>query len=378
MTQSSTQDPTLDFTSVGPQSLAGAYLRRFWQPVYLSRNLKLNRAVPLKILGDEFTLYRDAAGVAHVVGAFCPHRNTRLSIGIVDGESIRCFYHGWKFHHSGKCTEQPAEDGFVGSHSIESYPTFEYIGLVFCYFGPGDPPERPRFDVFASDAYIDVDESIRNWTFFDQLENSVDEVHFNFVHRRSKFTDVGLNREIPRLSAEETEYGILRIGRRGDKVRHSHILMPNCMYSMVFEPYKGWVEHLAWRVPIDENTHVSFMVEAIHLSGSDLDKCLETIEKNHHTLSDLPSAEEMIKKCLNGELHVDEIEGRPDIVLLQDGVAMGALRRPRDRSQDFLTSSDRQVSLLRRLWRRELSLLNDNQAIKIWRVPPELVPTSGT
>ena len=48
------------------------------------------------------------AGV-HVVADLCPHRQTQLFLGWVEGNDIRCFYHGWKFDPQGRCVEQPAE-----------------------------------------------------------------------------------------------------------------------------------------------------------------------------------------------------------------------------------------------------------------------------
>ncbi len=372
-------DPTLDFADIGPDGLAGQFLRRFWQPVYVSRKLRTKRAAPLRILGEDFTIYRGEDGAPHVVAAYCPHRNTRLSVGLVEGDAIRCFYHGWKFDHLGACIDQPAERNSPSSKmDIAAYPTREYIGLIFAYFGPGDPPDFPKFDIYEGDGYVETDESFRRWSFFDQLENSVDEVHFNFVHRRSKFTDVGLNDEIPELSAEETEYGILRIGKRSNRIRHSHILMPNCMYSMIFEHFRGWAEHLAWRVPVDANSHVSFMVDCVHKQGAELDEYKQTVARHAEELSRLEPTDSIIEKCLSGEMHVDDLDWRADLVLLQDAVAMGALRTPRDRALDHLTTSDRQVVMLRRLWRRELTALAAGGPLKAWTIPLSLVPTSGT
>jgi 5,5'-dehydrodivanillate O-demethylase len=89
-------------------------------------------------------------------------------------------------------------------------------------------------------------------------------------------------------------------------------------------------------------------------------------------------ADELIDRILRGELHVDEVSARPDIVLIQDGVAMKGLRKPRDTTTDKLRASDRQVILLRRLWKRELNAIEEGPPIKQWRVPPDLAPTSGT
>ena len=134
-----------DFVHTGPGTLAGRYMRKFWQPVYVSERLKAGQTAPIKIMNDEFTLYRGASGSPYVVGFRCAHRGTQLSIGWVEGDYIRCFYHGWKYDGTGQCVEQPAEnESFASKVRIRSYPTEEYLGLIFAYLGEGMAPPFPR------------------------------------------------------------------------------------------------------------------------------------------------------------------------------------------------------------------------------------------
>jgi 5,5'-dehydrodivanillate O-demethylase oxygenase subunit len=113
-----------DFARTGPGTLAGRYLRRHWQPVYVAADLPAGQTKPLRIMGEDFTLYRGASGEPHLVAARCAHRGTQLSTGWVEGDCIRCFYHGWKYDGSGQCVEMPAEDSsFAAKVKIQSYPT---------------------------------------------------------------------------------------------------------------------------------------------------------------------------------------------------------------------------------------------------------------
>ena len=66
----------IDFASAGPGTVGGRYLRKFWQPVYLSRDLAPGTARPIHVMGERFTLYRgqagkDGPGTAHIVGFRC-------------------------------------------------------------------------------------------------------------------------------------------------------------------------------------------------------------------------------------------------------------------------------------------------------------------
>ena len=96
---------SLDLYRTEPGSLTGRYLRSFWQPVYRAKDLPAGEAVPLRILSEDFTVYRGESGKAHVVAFRCAHRGTQLSAGWVEDDCIRCFYHGWKYDPSGQCVE---------------------------------------------------------------------------------------------------------------------------------------------------------------------------------------------------------------------------------------------------------------------------------
>src|SRR5437588_1839144 len=130
----------------GPGTLAGRYLRLFWTPVYRAQDLEAGRAKPIRILGEDLTLYRGESGDSHVVAFRCAHRGTQLSTGWVEGDNLRCFYHGWKYVPDGNCIEQQAEpEPCCNRIKIKGYPTEEYLGLIFAYLGEGDAPPMHRY-----------------------------------------------------------------------------------------------------------------------------------------------------------------------------------------------------------------------------------------
>src|SRR5437773_5931166 len=138
-----------DFAHTGPGTLAGRYMRLFWQPVYVAADLLPGRAVPIRIMSEDFTLYRgeSAPGTPHLLAFRCAHRGTQLSTGWVEGDDIRCFYHGWKYDSGGQCVEQPAEaTSFAAKVRIRDWPVKEYLGLICGYFGDG---EAPAFRIFT-------------------------------------------------------------------------------------------------------------------------------------------------------------------------------------------------------------------------------------
>ena len=104
---------TSDLVATGPGTLAGRYLRMFWQPIHCLDGLTPGRAKPIRVMGEDFTLFRGDSGAVSVVASHCAHRGTQLSIGWVEGDTIRCRYHGWRFDGQGQCVEQPGVSDMV-------------------------------------------------------------------------------------------------------------------------------------------------------------------------------------------------------------------------------------------------------------------------
>lgn len=65
---------------------------------------------PVRLLGEDLTLYKYPGGRYGLVARHCSHRGTDLSCGTVEETGLRCFYHGRKFDERGQCIEQPYED----------------------------------------------------------------------------------------------------------------------------------------------------------------------------------------------------------------------------------------------------------------------------
>ena len=368
-----------DFTSVGPGTLAGKFLRRFWQPIYQSANLKVGRPVPVRFVGEDFTLYRGQSGAVHLVGPRCPHRGLALATARVVEDKLECFYHGWTFDGAGQCVAQPCEpQSFAHKVRIPSYRTREYLGLIFAYFGEGEAPDLPILDVYEGDGIVELREDHCPWPFFTQLENSIDETHFNFTHRRSKFDDIGMNKIIPVMTCEETGYGVLRQAKRGNSVRTGHFMMPNWTMSSVYEHDKGWAELLVWRVPVDDRNHVTFVANFVYKTGAEAEAYRQKRTEAKAKLATMEPMVSVVERILKGELHPDEVPAdRPDIVPLQDAISCMGQGLNRDREQDILGVSDRVVSLVRRLWTRELRALDEGRPTKPWQVPRSLATTRG-
>jgi 5,5'-dehydrodivanillate O-demethylase len=365
-----------DMAKTGPGTIAGRYLRRFWLPVAELTDVAPGRAKAIHVLGEQFTFFRGENGDPHLLAYFCAHRNTPLFTGRVEGDCLRCFYHGWSYDGTGQCVEQPVEDiSFAQKVRVAGYQMRSYQGLAFAYLGDGEPPPLPELDRFSFAGVNSCDSYVRKTNYFNSLENSVDYTHPFFVHMRSEFTGIGVNREIPRVDAEETSYGILGKKCYSDgKVTVNHILMPVAAFITVVEGTTT-IEHLAFRVPIDDHSHRTFILHHVDLHGEAADCFIAMRAERRAALKALPPAEEIVAAVFRGEIHIDDVdESRPDIIGIQDTIAMARQPPIGERPADRLGRGDFAVILLRKIFSRELQALANGEPLKAWHWPHDLQP----
>ena len=90
-----------ELTHVGPGTPCGEYLRRFWQLVVLSNELK-DLPMSIRIFGEERSMFCDRGGDVRHLELQCSHRGTSLEFGLIEETGIRRFRHGWLFGVDGK------------------------------------------------------------------------------------------------------------------------------------------------------------------------------------------------------------------------------------------------------------------------------------
>src|SRR5205814_3954065 len=97
-------------TKVGPGTPMGDLMRRYWQPIAASVQLKEEPVRAIRLLGEDLVLYRDESGGLGLIGNKCAHRRVDLRFGIPTPEGLRCPYHGWHYDATGQCIEMPYDE----------------------------------------------------------------------------------------------------------------------------------------------------------------------------------------------------------------------------------------------------------------------------
>ena len=95
-----------------------------------------------RLPGDPIVLVRTESGAVFALEDRCAHRQVPLHGGVVEGESIRCCYHGWTYDCTGRCIDVPYLGRERLPNGVRSYPCREEEGLIFVF--PGNPALADR------------------------------------------------------------------------------------------------------------------------------------------------------------------------------------------------------------------------------------------
>ena len=160
-------------------------LRHGWHPVALTTELR-DEPLAVRLLGEPWVLAR-LGGTLTAFEDRCPHRLAPLSAGRVDGVTLVCPYHGWRFAAAGDCVAVPALGPGVPAprraHAAAAWGVAERHGLLWI------APDEPFSEILAlpEDADDTFDavwlEPARTSAAAGLLaDNFLDTAHFPFVH----------------------------------------------------------------------------------------------------------------------------------------------------------------------------------------------------
>ena len=113
--------------------------RNAWYVAAMSRELAAGEVLSRMICEVPMALFRGGDGVAAALVDQCPHRLYPLSEGAVQGNTLRCAYHGLAFAADGRCTSIPSQNEIPANACVKAFPVREAHGLIWLW--PGDPVE---------------------------------------------------------------------------------------------------------------------------------------------------------------------------------------------------------------------------------------------
>jgi phthalate 4,5-dioxygenase oxygenase subunit len=233
----------------GPGTDGGALLRHCWLPVALLEELQgaAQSMLPLRVLGQDLLLFRDALGRWGLLDRACPHRGADLALAQHEGDGLRCALHGWKFDVDGRCLDMPAEPGdssLCQRVRQRSYPVQQRAGMLFAWLGTTDTepdalPPLVCLDAPASQVLLFRTQWQCNW--LQALEMGLDPL-------------VSMAHAPLELRVEQPAAGLLRwTALRPVDAAHLHVRVAQALYPhCVVLPLSESLTLTRWHVPSND------------------------------------------------------------------------------------------------------------------------------
>ncbi|ESQ90509.1 aromatic ring-hydroxylating dioxygenase subunit alpha [Asticcacaulis benevestitus] len=372
-------------TRVGPDTLAGQVLRRYWQPAGLVEELEGQRPVKgVTLLGEALVLFRKPNGAYGLIGRHCPHRGADLRAGRLEEDGLRCVFHGWLYNEHGTCLERPAEPRIAheGEPRQKAYRCVVKSGIIFAYMGPGEPPAFPAFDCFqAPPEYSFAFKGLWECNWLQALEVGIDPAHASYLHRflededpeasygkqfRGAAADAAVpltkilrDYPAPEIRMEETAYGIRLTALRALDETAMHVRVTNGIFpNAICIPMSNEMTITQWHVPVDDET--CYWYSIFTSFGDPVDH--KTMRDQRLEMIDLPDY--VSKRNRGNNYGYDPLEqatatytGMGFDINVHDQWAVESLGRIQDRTEEHLGQTDVGIIRNRRMLVRAMDAL---------------------
>jgi vanillate O-demethylase monooxygenase subunit len=157
-----------------------------------------------ELLGEAIVLFRKQDGTLAALEDRCVHRHAPLSLGKIEGDHIRCWYHGLRFTSDGKCVEIPGQDTIPPGACVRAYPVVERGGWAWVWMGEAVdanpdliPPaigfDNPNWVLKSGQLDYDAPQAYIN-------DNLLDLSHLAYVHANSFGATTGWISRQPKTS----------------------------------------------------------------------------------------------------------------------------------------------------------------------------------
>jgi phthalate 4,5-dioxygenase oxygenase subunit len=289
---------------------------------------------PVKLLGEDFVLFRDEQGRYGLLDRDCPHRGADLAFGRLEGGGVRCAFHGWLFDVEGKCLETPAEPktsklcsrhqaarlsrGREGRHRLRLSRRGRAAGIPRDRLLRRTRHSTPSPSRACSNATgcrrsksASIPRTPRSCTASSRTPTP--QGYGKQFRGASADSDMPITKVLreydrPIISVEPTDYGLRLIALRELSKTSTHVRVTNVVFPQAFViPMSAEMTISQWHVPVDD-THCYWYAIFTSFTGPvDKSRCATSASK----LYELPDYTSRKNKRNNYGFSVDEQKPRP-------------------------------------------------------------------
>jgi phthalate 4,5-dioxygenase len=286
-----------------------------------------------------------------------------MALARVEGNGIRCIFHGWKFDVDGRCVDMPTappelREATQAKVPVRRYPTHEAGGIVWVYLGTkATPPAFPDYEfTVLPESQVTPMRAVLNCNWLQGLEALLDSAHVSYLHtsnlnsaegRRTFESDADymMGNGAPIFDFVETKYGFREGALRdqGDGKCYARIREVSLPFFSFIPQTPGKGGQACCSIPIDDE-HTAQWYILFNPNGPVDDKQVGTLwrtsgDPNHFNkdMGDISNLWGQDRGAMN-QGHWSGIVGRGNAY--EDFMVQESMGPIVDRSQEFLSTCD--------------------------------------
>jgi len=160
-------------------------LATYWHPVAYQSEVA-DRPLGRRLLDVRLVVFRGDGGIC-VARDLCAHRGASLSRGGMEGGTLVCAYHGFRYGGDGACTGVPAQPPGIPISSklrLQTFPTVVRYGIVWTCLRPPAAAPVPEWPDLEGPGRLNIEMPAALWKAAAprQVENFNDVAHLSWVH----------------------------------------------------------------------------------------------------------------------------------------------------------------------------------------------------
>lgn len=170
------------------------WIRNAWYVAAWTHEIEPGHIHARTVIDQPLAIYRTSDGGIVALEDRCPHRFAPLSMGRLEGDALRCMYHGLKFAPDGRCIEIPGQKLIPQSACVRRHPLQVVGSWVWVWMGEADkadpatiPPslalDDPAWRLQAGQLDYDADYLLID-------DNLLDLSHLSFTHEKTLGLDM--------------------------------------------------------------------------------------------------------------------------------------------------------------------------------------------
>jgi len=190
-----------------------------WYPICPAKQLPVGSANSFLIGGQRIAVFRTATGKLGALDAFCPHMGADLANGRVQGETLECYFHQWRFACNGDLTATRC--GTAPKVQQTAWPVEEKFGFIWVYSGTEAPYPVPSPSGLEEQDVVAFHLGRRRLFAHHHVMmiGGIDLQHFATVHGLDIEFNLEVSQEHPHVATWKLDGAVPDIGWRGRLAR---------------------------------------------------------------------------------------------------------------------------------------------------------------